>query len=285
VIGRHIRNIFKEGELEEALVCAEFAHTTQHGAIPEKTQSKTSKYYNLDVIISVGYRVKSIRGTQFRQWANTRIKEILIQGYSINARRLEQKKQEIKVLKSGLIILGRALEESAEEAGLSWLSQFSKGLTLLDDFDHERLDQEGLSIKAPNYPTKDDYNLLIGRMKVEFKSGVFGLEKDKSFESAINQITKGFDDFDFYPSIEEKAATLLYLIVKNHPFTDGNKRIAAACFLLFLEFNGLLFNHDGSLIISNEALASLTLFAAASKADEMEIVKKLIVSILNRNKF
>lgn len=284
VVGRHIRNIFKEGELDKNVVCADFAHTTEHGAIQGKTQSKTTKYYNLDVIISVGYRVKSIRGTQFRQWASSRLKDYLIQGYSINKKRLEQKNQEIKVLKSGIQILGRAIEETAEAEGLDWLNKFTKGLTLLDDYDHERLDTYGLSLKPAIYPSKEEYQSLINQMKLEFKSDVFGLEKDKSFESAISQISKGFEQQDFYPSIEEKASTLLYLIIKNHAFADGNKRIAAACFLLFLENNQALSNYDGSMIISNEALASITLFTASSKPDEMVVVKNLIVSILNRNK-
>ncbi len=284
VVGRHIRNIFKERELEKNVVCADFAHTTQHGAIDGKTQTKTTKYYNLDVIISVGYRVKSIRGTQFRQWASRRLKDYLIQGYSINKKRLEQTNQEIQVLRSGIQILGRAIEEKAQEQGLEWLTKFTKGLTLLDDYDHERLDTKGLSLVKANYPTNGEYQTLINQMKQEFKSDVFGLEKDHSFESAISQISKGFGQQDFYPSIEEKAATLLYLIIKNHAFADGNKRIAAACFLLFLENNNGLSKNDGTPIISNEALASITIFAAASKPDEMEVVKNLIVSILNRNK-
>lgn len=284
VIGRHIRNIFKEGELTEEVVCANFAHTTKHGAIEGKKQIKKATFYNLDVIISVGYRVKSKRGTQFRQWASQRLKEYLIQGYSINQKRLKQTSQEIQVLKSGIQILGRAIEEKAQEKGLEWLAQFAKGLTLLDDYDHERLDSNGLTKRAVNYPTRKEYQSLIDQMKKEFNSDVFGLEKDQGFESAISQITKGFDQEDFYPSLEEKAATLLYLITKNHAFADGNKRIAAACFLLFLEKNNMLSNDQGSSVISNEALASVTLFVAASKPEEMETVKKLIVSILNRNR-
>lgn len=203
VVGRHIKNIFKEGELDENMVCADFAHTTEHGAIEGKTQTKTTKYYNLDVIISVGYRVKSIRGTQFRQWASNRLKDYLIQGYSINEKRLEQKNQEVKVLKFGLQILGRVIEETAQVEGLEWLTKFSKGLTLLDDYDHERLDTKGLSLKTAKYPSREEYQSLINAMKLEFKSDVFGLEKDKSFESAINQISKGFGKQDFYASIEE----------------------------------------------------------------------------------
>ncbi|MEQ9166814.1 MAG: virulence protein RhuM/Fic/DOC family protein [Fulvivirga sp.] len=284
VIGRHVRNIFKEGELEEKVVCADFAHTTQHGAIQGKTQTKTAKYYNLDVIISVGYRVKSLRGTQFRQWASKRLKDYLIKGYAVNKKRLEQTNQEIQILKSGIQILGRAIEEKAQEKGLEWLNQFTKGLTLLDDYDHERLDSKGLSKGNVIYPNIESYKQLVNQMKSEFQSDVFGVEKDKGFESAIFQITKGFGNDDFYPSIEEKAATLLYLIIKNHAFADGNKRIGAACFLLFLEENNMLTNSDGTTIISNEALASLTLFVAASKANEMETVKNLTISILNRNK-
>lgn len=284
VVGRHIRNIFREGELDESVVCADFAHTTEHGAIKGKTQLKTTKYYNLDVIISVGYRIKSIRGTQFRQWASNRLKDYLIQGYAINEKRLKQKNQELQVLKSGIQILGRAIEQTAQEEGIQWLNKFAKGLTLLDDYDHERLDSKGLSLKQAKYPTIEEYQFLINQMKLEFESDVFGLQKDQSFESAITQISKGYDEKDFYPSIEEKAATLLYLIIKNHAFTDGNKRIAAACFLLFLENNNALMNNDGNMIISNEALASITLFTAASKPEEMDVVKNLIVSILNRNK-
>lgn len=283
VIGRHIRNIFKEGELDEEVVCANFAHTTQHGAISGKTQTSSTKFYNLDVIISVGYRVKSIRGTQFRQWASQRLKEYLIKGYAINKKRLEQTKQEIRFLKSGIQILGRAIEEKADEKGLEWLNQYAKGLALLDDYDHERLDSKGKTKRQAKFPDIEEYKELIDLMKEKFPTSVFGLEKDQSFESAINQITKGFGARDFYPSLEEKAAILLYLVVKNHAFADGNKRIAAACFLLFLRKNQMLLDSSGNQIISNEALAGLTLFAASSKPEEMQTVKKLIVSVLNRN--
>lgn len=284
VIGRHIRNIFNEGELLEEVVCADFAHTTQHGAIEGKTQIKTARYYNLDIIISVGYRIKSVRGTQFRQWASQRLKDYLVKGYAINQKRLEQTNQEIQILRSGIRILSRAIEDKAKEKGAEWLSHFAKGLTLLDDFDHENLDSTGLTKGETLYPSREEYQFLIDLMKEEFESDVFALEKDHGFDSAINQISKGLAHQDFYPSIEEKAAMLLYLVTKNHAFTDGNKRIAAACFLLFLEKNELLRNKKGIHIISNEALASLTLFVAVSNPDEIETVKKLIMSILNRNK-
>lgn len=285
-ITEHINNIFNEGELVEGVVCRDFRHTTQHGAIKGKTQTKNIKYYNLDVIISVGYRVKSYQGTQFRIWANRVLKEYLVKGYALNEKRLEQKEQEVRILKGGIQILsrsvGRAIEEKTSDN--EWLAIFAKGLSLLDDYDHERLDIKGLTKKEAYYPGLEDYQKLIDQMITKFDSDIFGKEKDKGFQSSIAQIEKGFGEKDFYPSLEEKAATLLYLIVKNHSFVDGNKRIAAACFLLFLESNKMLTNTDGTTIISNEALASLTLFVASSNADEMGTVKNLIISILNRNK-
>lgn len=281
-ITRHISNIFKEEELVEKVVCSYFEHTTQHGAIKGKSQSKKIKYYNLDVIISVGYRVKSQRGTQFRIWANSILKDYLVQGYAINQKRLAQKEQEVQVLKNGIHILSRAIEEKTAEN--EWLSVFANGLSLLDDYDHEQLDAKGLTTKETDYPSLADYQELISQMLTEFDSSVFGKEKDKSFQSSIAQIEKGFDTKDFYPTIEEKAAMLLYLVVKNHSFVDGNKRIAAACFLKFLQQNKMLFNSQNQPIISNDTLASLTLFTASSKPEEMETVKRLIISVLNRNK-
>ena len=167
---------------------------------------------------------------------------------------------------------------------MDWLNHFAKGLELLDDYDHENLDKKGLSKRKANYPDLAQYQEVIRSMRSDFESGVFGKEKDGSFESAIAQISKGFGEEDFYPTLEEKAATLLYLIVKNHGFVDGNKRIAAACFLLFLQSNDLLNNSEGVSIISNDALASLTLFIASSKPEEMDTVKKLVISVLNRNR-
>lgn len=281
-ITEHISNVFKEGELIEEMVCRDFRHTTQHGAIKGKTQSKNVKYYNLDVIISVGYRVKSKQGTQFRIWANKILKDYLVKGYALNEKRLAQKEQEVKLLKDGIHILSRAIEEKIEDN--QWLTVFTKGLSLLDDYDHEQLDTKGLTTKEVNYPSLTDYQELINEMLTEFDSDVFGKEKDKSFQSSIAQIGKGFGEADFYPTLEEKAAMLLYLVVKNHSFVDGNKRIAAACFLKFLQQNDMLFNSHQQPIISNDTLASLTLFIAASKPEEMQTVTRLVISVLNRNK-
>ena len=280
-ISEHIRNIFKEGELGEKLVVRKSRTTTQHGAIEGKTQTSNVNIYNLDVIISVGYRVKSQRGTQFRIWASNILKEYLIQGYAVNEKRLAQKEQEVQLLKGGIQILSRAIEEKVEDN--EWLTVYAKGLSLLDDYDHEQLDAKGLTTRAASYPALEAYFEVVNQMKSEFDSAVFGKEKDKSFQSSLTQITKGFGESDFYPTLEEKAAMLLYLIVKNHSFVDGNKRIAAACFLKFLQQNNMLFNSKQQPIINNETLASLTLFIASSKPEEMETVKRLVISVLNRS--
>jgi death-on-curing family protein len=275
VISRHLSNVFKEGELTK-----ESNMQKMHIANSDKPVT----LYSLDVIISVGYRVKSIRGTQFRQWATKRLKEYLIEGVAINEKRLAQKNKEIQVLHDGIRILSRAIEDQAiNNENYAWLQQFSLGLQLLDDYDHESLDEKGKHTKKAEYPSMAEYLDLLEKMRADFNSNVFGREKDGGFDSAVNQIRQGFGEQEAYPSIEEKAAMLLYLVVKNHAFVDGNKRIAAACFLLFLDRNGLLFKDSGQLIISNEALASLTIFVAASKAEEMETVKRLLISVLNRN--
>lgn len=180
--------------------------------------------------------MKSKQGTQFRIWANTILKDYLVKGYALNEKRLSQKEQEVKLLKDGIHILTRAASVAIEEkmSDNTILETFAKGLTLLDDYDHEQLDSKGLTAKKANYPSLKDYQSIINQMLTEFDSDVFGKEKDKGFESSVAQIEKGFEANDFYPTLEEKATTLLYLIVKNHSFVDGNKRIAAACFLKFL---------------------------------------------------
>lgn len=282
-IGKHINTVFKEGELEEKVVVAKFATTTQHGAIKDKLQTKNVAYYNLDVIISVGYRVKSKRGTQFRQWATQRLKDYLVQGYAINEKRLAEKNQQVEYLKTGIKILSRAIAQQASTEDREALEIFASGLQLLDDYDHEQLDMKGITLKETAYPSINEYLDVIHRMKSDFDSDVFAKPKDKSFESSVNQIQQTFDNVELYATIEEKAAMLLYLVVKNHSFVDGNKRIGAACFLHFLDKNNLLFSANGEPAISNEALAALTLFVATSKSDEMETVKMFIISILNRS--
>src|SRR5690606_8863621 len=280
-IGLHLKNIYMDEELGEISTTEDFSVVQQEG---KRKVTRNIKFYNLDAIISVGYRVNSKRGVQFRQWATQRLKNYLVQGYAINEKRLAQKQQEVQTLKDGIRILSRAIEQKADDQSVDWLHHFAKGLELLDDYDHENLDKKGLTKRKAKYPVLADYQSIIYSMRSEFESGVFGKEKDGSFESAVSQIGKGFGEEDFYPTLEEKAATLLYLIVKNHGFVDGNKRIAAACFLLFLQHNDLLHNSEDMPIISNDALATLTLFIASSKPEEMDTVKKLIISVLNRNR-
>ena len=282
IIGKHIDNVFSEGELVKDVVVAKFATTTQHGAIEGKTQTKEVDHYNLDVIISVGYRVKSQRGTQFRQWATQRLKDFLVQGYAINEKRLAQKQQEVEYLKTGIRILNRAIEQQATQDESQMLLVFAKGLSLLDDFDHQTLETEGITVTTTIFPSFDEYMKLIQAMYSEFSSDVFAQPKDESFHSSINQIAQSFNEVELYPTLEEKAANLLYFITKNHSFVDGNKRIAAACFLLFLERNNALYRTNGRPLISNEALAALTLFIATSKTEEADIVKHFIISILNQ---
>lgn len=279
-IGKHINNVFSEGELVSTSTVANFATVQKEGI---RTVARDIEYYNLDVIISVGYRVKSKRGTQFRQWATQRLKDYLVQGYAINEKRLAEQQQQVEYLKTGIRILSRAIGQQASVQDSETLRAFANGLQLLDDYDHEQLDLKGKTIKATHYPPIAEYLSLIHSMKSDFHSDVFARPKDDGFESAVNQVQQSFDKQELYATIEEKAAMLLYLIVKNHSFVDGNKRIAAACFLYFLEKNSLLFFSNGQSLISNDALAALTLFVATSKPDEMETVKQFIISILNRS--
>jgi len=278
---KHLKHIYETGELDEKATCAKIAQVRREG---QRDVTRHILHYNLDAIISVGYRVNSKRGTQFRQWATKRLRDYLVQGYAINEKRLAQKQQEVRRLKDGLRILSRAMEDRATDADFHWLSFYAEGLRLLDDYDHETLDRQGETTGPAAYPSYDDYMALVERMRADVDSTVFGRERGDGFKSAIEQIRQGFGEKELYPAFEEKAATLLYLIVKNHAFVDGNKRIAAACFLLFLEKNHRLGPDPERLILSNEALAGLTLFVAVSRPDEMETVKRLIISILNRNR-
>lgn len=278
-VSLHINNCFRENELDKEATVKKYLTVQTEG---NRKVSRNIEYFNLDVIISVGYRVKSPRGTQFRQWATRRLKDFLVQGYAINEQRLAEKQQQVEYLKTGIRILTRAIEEQARETGSETLAIFAKGLEILDDYDHEQLDQKGNTKTPAVYPGMEDYLTIIEEMRSQFPSDVFARPKDQSFESAIGQIQQSFGGEELYRTIEEKAAMLLYLIVKNHCFIDGNKRIGAACFLHFLDRNGLLYDENHIPVISNKALASLTLFTAVSNHEEMETVKRLIISILNR---
>jgi len=280
-IGLHLKNIYNESELHELSTTEFFSVVQKEG---KRSVQRRIKFYNLDAIISVGYRVNSKRGTQFRQWATRRLKDYLVQGYAINEKRLQQKQQEVEYLKTGIRILNRAMAEQTTAEEFEMLRVFAKGLALLDDYDHETLDKKGITQQETIYPTIEEYEKIIHAMRSEFESDVFAKPKDNSFQSSINQIRQGFGETEFYTSIEEKAANLLYFITKNHSFADGNKRIAASCFLYFLKQNNALLKANGLPILDNAALAALTLFIATSKTEEAEIVKQFVISILNRNK-
>ena len=208
-ITMHLKSVFSEGELDEISTCKDFLQVRQEG---NRKVKRNQRHYNLDAIISVGYRVKSQRATQFRIWATSKLRELLVQGYVVNQQRLEQKEQEVKILKSGIQILGRAIEQKAEEEGYTWLDTFSKGLRLLDDYDHESLDKSGISKQKTNYPNLKEYYKMVEAMKAEFDSDVFGKEKDENFQSSVTQISKGMGDDDFYPTIRSESchASLSY---------------------------------------------------------------------------
>ena len=276
-IVKHVGNIYKSEELEKDSTCSILEQVAADG------KKRKMNFYNLDMILSVGYRVNSSQATKFRQWATQRLKDYLVEGYAINEKRLAQKQQQVENLKTGIRIVSRAIEDATDKSNKEVFELFSKGLALLDDYDHEELDKKGTTKKEASYPAYDDYMNLINNMYSDFESDVFALPKDDSFKSSIGQILQSFDGEDLYPTIEEKAANLLYFIIKNHSFVDGNKRIAAACFVYFLEHNNSLHKPDGSPLIDNNTLAALTLFIAISRTDEADIVKQLVMSILNRN--
>ena len=278
VIKRHINNVFKEKELNEKEVCAKFAHTTIHGAITNKTQTREIDYYNLDMIISVGYRVKSKNGIIFRKWANKILKDYLLQGYALNKKRLEYLEKTIK-----LIDIANRIDEGLENKDakeiLKVIGNYSKALDLLDDYDHRTL------VKPKGNDSKkrikyDDCLDIISKLKFNEKSDIFAIEKDRGLEAIIGDIYLTFDGNDVYKSVEEKASNFLYMIVKNHVFVDGNKRIAATMFIYFLNFYDILYK-DGKQVVDNNALASLTLMIAESNPKEKEVIIDLIMNFLS----
>ena len=282
-INKHLMNIYKEGELNQDATVSILEIVQKEGRRSVKRQ-KT--FYNLDAIISVGYRVNSSRATQFRIWATNVLKEYLIKGYAINEKILKDKQEKIQKLQTTVNLLSRSLTnqiESLDDAQqvAKILDNFAKGLDLLDNFDHKTLDVKGSTQKeAVKIPIKE-FLSVINKMKSEFASDVFANPKDDSFESSVNQIYQTFGGNDCYPTLEEKAAMLLYLITKNHSFSDGNKRIAASCFLYFLEKNGILYKNNLP-IIDNGTLFALTILIAESNPKEMETMKQIVISVLNR---
>jgi len=284
-INKHILNIYKSRELKEEATCAKIAQVQKEG---NRTVKRKIKYYNLDVIIAVGYRVNSKRGTDFRIWANQILKDYLIKGYAINQQRLQKQAEQLNELKETIKILGKTLKykelTNDESKGLlRIISDYSYALEILDKYDYQTLKIENTSGKEVYQLTYEEAIKQIELVKKAYgNSELFGHEKDNSFKSSIATIYQTFDGVDLYPSVEEKAANLLYFIVKNHSFTDGNKRIAAFLFLYFLEKNGLLFSETGGKRIADNALVALTLMIAVSKPEEKATMIKVIVNLINK---
>ena len=283
VISRHIGNIFRENELVKNSVVAKNATTAADGKVYQVD------YYNLDVIISVGYRIKSKRGTQFRIWANKVIKDFLIKGYALNEQRLSQQNEQLKELQESVKILGDVLNikplSNDESTGLlRIISEYAYALDILDQYDYQKLEIRNTYGKETYRITYEEAMAqIMTAKKAHGNSDLFGREKDDSFKSSISTIYQTFDGTELYPSMEEKAANLLYFITKNHSFSDGNKRIAAFLFLYFLERNGILKDENGNKRIADNALVALTLMIAVSKPEEKETMVKVIVNLINRN--
>ncbi|MDL2268917.1 virulence RhuM family protein [Desulfosarcina sp. OttesenSCG-928-A07] len=273
VITKHLRNIFSSGELDKESVCAKFAHTAEDG----KTYSV--QFYNLDAIISVGYRVNSKRGTEFRIWATHVLKQHIVQGYTANEKRLKQLKQTLKLASD----ISKRKTLSGDEASilLQTISDYARALDLLDDYDHQRVSIGKTSKRKTNPVTYEEAMRLVEVMRKQFSdSAVFGIEKDESLHSSLNAIMQSFDGKDLYPSVEEKAAHLLYFMVKNYSFVDGNKRIAAAVFLRFLDKNRLLYDKEGSKRIADNALVAMTLMITESHPREKEIMTAVVANLI-----
>ncbi len=285
-IGLHLKNIYKSGELEEISTTEKYSVVRQEGNRRVKRQIK---FYNLDAIISVGYRVNSKRGTEFRIWATQLLKDYLLKGYAINKQSLEKQVEQFNELKKTVKILGNALDykelTNDESKGLlRIISDYSYALEILDQYDYQTLKIENTTEKEIYRLTYEETIKQIKLVKKSYgNSELFGHEKDDSFKSSLSTIYQTYDGKDLYPSIEEKAANLLYLIVKNHSFIDGNKRIAAFVFLYFLEKNGLLFTKEGEKRIADSALVALTLMIAVSKTEEKDTMVKIIVNLINKN--
>ena len=279
VIARHISNVFKEGELEKGSNM-QILHNTL-------SKYKPTSVYSLDVIISVGYRVKSKRGVQFRQWANRVLKDYLVKGYAINedikVERYNELKEVVRLMSRALTLQEKATE--TEYSGLfNVITDYVYALDTLDRYDYQTLAIESTTKEEPFRATYENAMSAINSLKDKFGgSQWFANEKDDSFKSSIGQIYQTFAGEDLYPSVEEKAAMLLYLVVKNHSFSDGNKRIAAMLFLWFMEKNGILYGEDGRKRIADNTLVALTLMIAESRTEEKDVMVKVVVNLINKN--
>ncbi len=285
-INKHIRNIYGTDELSADSTCANFAQVRLEG---NREVKRKIRHYNLDVIIAIGYRVNSKRGTEFRIWANRILKDHLVKGYSINETLLKKQNEYLRDLQSVVQMLGvisQQKELSKEESSglLKVISDYSYALEVLDQYDYQELSIKKTSGKEVCQITYEEAKAKIEEVKKGFTHHtLFGKEKDNSFNSSITTVFQTFNGIDLYPSIEEKAANLLYFITKNHSFVDGNKRIAAMLFLYFLEKNELLYSMDGRKRIADNALVALTLMIALSNVDEKESIIKVVVNLINKN--
>ncbi len=271
-ITRHIQNIYKDEELEENAVCSFFEHTAEDG------KKYKVQYYNLDMIISVGYRVNSKRGIIFRKWATKILKDYMLKGYAVNQKRLEYLEKTIKLIDIANRIDERLEGNDAKEI-LKVIGNYSKALELLDEYDHRTLKKVEGNIDERKINYKQCIE-IINKLRFNEESTLFAVERDKGLESIIGNIYQSFDGQDIYKSIEEKGANFLYLIVKNHVFADGNKRIAATLFIYFLNFYDILYK-DGKQTIDNNTLAALTLLIAESNPKEKEVIIDLVMNFLN----
>lgn len=283
-VSLHVNNVYKECELEEKSTVKEYLTVQNEG---KRSVRRMVKYYNLDVIISVGYRVKSQRGTQFRIWANRVLKDYLVKGYAVNER---IHKEQIGELRQLVGMLGRTIQNqpllSTDETNALFnvVTDYTYALDTLDSYDYQRLTVSDTTKEAAFHATYDNAMQAIRSLKERFgKSALFGNEKDDSFKSSIGQIYQTFDGVELYPSTEEKAAMLLYLVTKNHSFSDGNKRIAATLFLWFLNNNRILYREDGSKRIADNTLVALTLMIAESRPEEKDVMVKVVVNLINKN--
>ena len=271
-ITRHIQNIYKDEELEENAVCSFFEHTAEDG------KKYKVQYYNLDMIISVGYRVNSKRGIAFRKWATKILKDYMLKGYAVNQKRLEYLEKTIKLIDIANRMEERLENNDAKEI-LKVIGDYSKALDLLDDYDHRTLKKIKGNIDERKIQYSDCID-VINKLRFNEESTLFAVERDKGLESIIGNIYQSFAGQDIYKSIEEKAANFLYLTVKNHVFADGNKRIAATLFIYFLNFYGILYK-DGKQTIDNNTLTALTLLIAESNPKEKEVLIDLVMNFLN----
>ena len=282
-VSLHINNIYKEGELEKEATVKDYLTVQSEGV---RTIHRRVNYYNLDMIISVGYRVNTKRGIRFRQWANSVLKQYLVKGYAINE---NIRKQQIAELRQLVQVVGRTIQQqpakSTDESNALFdvVVDYTYALDTLDDYDYQRLHIARITKEEPFHATYENAMHEIDLLRQKFGGSVlFGNEKDESFKSSIGQIYQTFGGAELYPSVEEKAAMLLYLVTKNHSFSDGNKRIAATLFLWFMNNNNILYRPDGTKRIADNTLVALTLMIAESKTEEKDIMVKVVVNLINQ---